>query len=150
MAQLEQVLFNLYMNAVQAMPEEGILSIMCQVIQTNAAKHVHARPNKNTPLTFGEPIGIYSDRQQWLEIAVSDTGVGIAPDQLERIFQPFFTTKAHGIGLGLPITRRLIEDHRGHILVESQLGYGATISVRLPMNERQITLKRLLKRGRTL
>jgi len=64
---------------------------------------------------------------------VSDTGVGISADALERIFQPFFTTKAHGIGLGLPITRRLVEDHHGYLLVESQLGYGATISVRLPL-----------------
>ena len=71
--------------------------------------------------------------QQWLELVVSDTGVGIATDQLEHIFQPFYTTKAHGIGLGLPITRRLIEDHGGQIRIESQLGYGATVSVRLPL-----------------
>ncbi len=71
-----------------------------------------------------------------LELSVSDTGVGIATDQLERIFQPFFTTKAHGIGLGLPITRRLIEDHQGHLIVQSQFGYGAMISMRLPMEHR--------------
>ena len=64
---------------------------------------------------------------------MSDTGEGIAQENLERIFQPFHTTRAHGIGLDLPITRRLIEDHHGHILVESQLGYGTTISVRLPL-----------------
>ncbi len=70
---------------------------------------------------------------QWLELTVSDTGPGIAPDQAERIFQPFFTTKAHGIGLGLAITRRLVEDHGGYIRVGGQFGYGATISVRLPL-----------------
>jgi len=104
-AQIEQVLFNLYMNALQAMPDGGVLTISCQAVSG------------------------------WLEFSVSDTGVGIPPDQLERIFQPFFTTKAHGIGLGLPITRRLIEDHHGQLLVESQFGYGTTITVRLPCSE---------------
>jgi PAS domain S-box-containing protein len=104
-AQVEQVLFNLYLNAVQAMPDGGVLSISCQEIP------------------------------DWIELIVSDSGVGISPDQLEHIFQPFFTTKAHGIGLGLPITRRLVEDHHGYIFVESQLGYGTTITVKLPLME---------------
>jgi signal transduction histidine kinase len=52
---------------------------------------------------------------------------------VERMFQPFFTTKAHGIGLGLAITRRLIEDHGGSIQVQGRYGDGATISVRLPI-----------------
>ncbi|MGH2481296.1 MAG: ATP-binding protein, partial [Ktedonobacteraceae bacterium] len=75
------------------------------------------------------------EQRTFVEISVSDTGSGIAQDDLEHIFQPFYTTKAHGIGLGLPITRRLIEDHHGSILVESQLGYGTTVSVRLPVSE---------------
>ncbi len=102
-AQIEQVLLNLCINALQAMSDGGILTISCQI-----------RP----------AIG--------LEITVSDTGTGIAPDQLERIFQPFYTTKAHGIGLGLPISRRLIEDHRGRLYGESQLGFGATFTLLLP------------------
>ena len=108
-AQMEQVLFNLFTNALQAMPEGGILSVSCHVASEDQG-------------------------QQWLELAVSDTGVGIQPNQQERIFQPFFTTKAHGIGLGLPITRRLIEDHRGMMKVESQLGYGARFIIRLPLD----------------
>ena len=104
-AQMEQVLTNLFLNALQAMPDGGILTVSCQVAQ-----------------------------QKWLELTVSDTGVGMSQDMLARIFQPFYTTKAHGIGLGLPITRRLIEDHRGSILVESQLGYGTTVIVRLPLD----------------
>lgn len=85
-------------------------------------------------LVVGMPAGIVDEHQKWLELTVSDTGVGIAPDQLERIFQPFFTTKAHGIGLGLPITRRLVEDHRGYIVIQSEPGHGATLSVRLPLS----------------
>jgi signal transduction histidine kinase len=128
--QMEQVLFNLYMNALQAMPDGGTLTITCQIHAAPAKKH-----DSRQPIAFGVPIGIFADKQQWLELSVSDTGMGITPEQLERLFQPFFTTKAHGIGLGLPITRRLVEDHRGHLLVESQPGNGATFSIRLPIIE---------------
>ncbi len=115
-AQMEQVLFNLFTNAIQAMPDGGILTVTCRGI---------TRVN-------GEP-----DAGQWLEFSVSDTGSGITPDQRERIFQPFFTTRAHGIGLGLSITRRLIEDHRGSIQVESQPGCGATFTLRLPVEDQE-------------
>ncbi len=130
-AQIEQVLFNLYMNAVQAMTDGGVLTVACQVIPVTQASHHPA----NTASSGSAVLGSYHGQHAWLELSVSDTGNGIAPELVERIFQPFFTTKAHGIGLGLPITRRLIEDHHGCLLVESQLGYGATFSVRLPLNE---------------
>ncbi|MBV9615733.1 MAG: PAS domain S-box protein [Ktedonobacteraceae bacterium] len=140
-AQMEQVLLNLYMNAIQAMPDGGILTVACHLISKEQALH-EARGRQSAPACLsageaGEP-GIYMQpgcgkEQQWLELAVSDTGPGIAPDQAERIFQPFFTTRAHGIGLGLAITRRLVEDHGGYIWVGGHFGYGATISVRLPL-----------------
>jgi signal transduction histidine kinase len=132
-AQMEQVLFNLYTNALQAMTEGGVLSVSCQVVYTEKATPLPISHAKEVAIEFGTPIGFYRDQQCWLELAVSDTGVGITAEQLKRIFQPFFTTKAHGIGLGLPITRRLIEDHHGHLLVKSQSGHGATFSVRLPL-----------------
>lgn len=103
MGQMEQVLINLCTNAIQAMPDGGVLTVSCHK---------------------------YND--DWIDIAIGDTGMGIPPQQAERIFQPFFTTKAHGIGLGLAITRRLVEDHGGSIHVEGQPGSGATIIVRLP------------------
>jgi PAS domain S-box-containing protein len=143
MAQMEQVLLNLYMNALQAMPDGGILTVSCHSISTeHAISEVEAAAVIQSQLSAD---GLYSTLtnkhkrkdepvvQQWLEIAVSDTGVGIPPDQLGRIFQPFFTTRAHGIGLGLAITRRLIEDHGGYIRVEGHFGYGATVMVRLPL-----------------
>src|SRR2546421_6790732 len=138
MAQMEQVLFNLYMNAIQAMPEGGILTVLCQVIPDDTRTYSDTQREQGRLFEFGEPIGaidVDEYSKSWLELSVSDTGIGITPDQLEHIFQPFFTTKAHGIGLGLPITRRLVEDHRGHLLVESRPGYGTTISVRLPISE---------------
>jgi signal transduction histidine kinase len=131
-AQIEQVLFNLYTNALQAMPDGGILTITCQVVATEAAPK---NRDNSQPLAFGVPIGVYTNKQEWLELSVGDSGVGIGPEQLEHLFQPFFTTKAHGIGLGLPITRRLVEDHKGHLLVQSQIELGATFSVRLPIPE---------------
>ncbi|MDQ2904608.1 MAG: ATP-binding protein [Chloroflexota bacterium] len=166
-AQVEQVLFNLYTNAVQAMGEGGVLTVSFQVV--HAATPDHGAEEANTQATdaleeqalppstvsTGTPVRkvreasgafenpsmpaqeVYQEQHEWLEIAVSDTGVGIPPDQLGLIFQPFFTTKAHGIGLGLPITQRLIEDHQGHIVVQSRLGYGATFSVRLPLSATQ-------------
>src|SRR6266566_8480224 len=135
MSQMELVLFNLYMNAVQAMPDGGILTITCQCISTATASYSHIKQQEEKAIGFGKPIGVYSEQRCWLELIVKDTGTGIALDQLERIFQPFFTTKAHGIGLGLPITRRLIEDHRGHMIIESEPGCGTSIAVRLPIEE---------------
>lgn len=113
-AQIEQILLNLCINALQAMHEGGILTVSCQIRQVPATDLLTRVSN-------------------WLEITVSDTGTGIAPDQGERIFQPFYTTKAHGIGLGLPISRRLVEDHHGTLTVESRPGYGATFTIQLPL-----------------
>lgn len=121
--QMEQVLMNLMLNAIHAMPDGGLLTVSCQIVHTTSTPSSAA----------GRHIIPSHEQQSYLEISVSDTGIGIVPSELDRIFQPFFTTKAHGIGLGLPITRRLIEDHSGSILVQSQPGYGATFIVRLPL-----------------
>lgn len=115
--QIEQVLLNLFLNALQAMPTGGVLSVSCHLL--------------SLPTSGSEPGA--ENQQDWLELLIDDTGEGISREALARIFQPFYTTRAHGIGLGLSITRRLIEDHHGTILVESQLGYGTTVAVRLPL-----------------
>ncbi len=134
MAQMEQVLLNLYMNAIQAMPDGGILTITCHEIP---CAQPAARDSASADACESAPGGAQRERKdeptRWLEISVSDTGGGIPPDQVESVFQPFFTTKAHGIGLGLAITRRLIEDHGGQIQMEGHYGYGATVTVRLPL-----------------
>jgi signal transduction histidine kinase len=64
--------------------------------------------------------------------SVRDTGMGLAPAALERLFDPFFTTKPHGTGLGLPITRRIVQEHRGVITVASELNNGTTFTLLLP------------------
>ncbi|HEX4206849.1 MAG TPA: ATP-binding protein [Ktedonobacteraceae bacterium] len=138
--QMEQVLWNIVMNALQAMPDGGILTVTCRELPAEQALLSATDPPPATQGRFATDAGQPKRRQQapspasqWVEVVISDTGMGIPPDQLERIFQPFFTTKAHGIGLGLAITRRLIEDHGGYIRVDGQFGYGTSIAVRLPV-----------------
>lgn len=69
----------------------------------------------------------------WILITVRDTGVGIPPEDLDKLFEPLFTTKATGIGLGLALVKTLVEGHGGNIGVESEMGKGSTFTVRLPM-----------------
>ena len=111
--QIEQILLNLVINARQAMSNGGRLRID---LRTNA-------------------------KTQMAEIRVSDSGVGIAPDQLRLIFEPFYTTKepdehGHGgTGLGLSVCRQIIEQHHGRIRVESVVGKGSTFTIKLPINQ---------------
>lgn len=103
--QMDQVIRNLCMNAVQAMPQGGRIRI-----------DTRCHP-----------------RQQLVLMEISDTGPGIPPNALDTIFQPFFTTKAKGAGLGLPIVRKIVESHGGAIEVRSTLGRGTTFTVSLPL-----------------
>jgi signal transduction histidine kinase len=104
--QLRQVFLNVILNAIQAMPQGGEL----KVVTRTRADHVF----------------------DGVEIVVSDTGVGIPRHQIERIFQPFFTTKEEGTGLGLAITYGIVREHNGRIDVESAVGRGTTFRIFLP------------------
>jgi signal transduction histidine kinase len=68
------------------------------------------------------------------EIRFRDTGPGIDPEVLQQVFEPFYTTKTDGTGLGLAVTKRIIENHDGTLSIESEPGAGATVVVRLPMS----------------
>jgi signal transduction histidine kinase len=100
--QIKTCFSNLMINAVQAMPEGGALDVT-----------VH--PNESN-----------------LHIEFADTGVGIAPENLAQIFEPYYSTKDTGIGLGLPLTKKIIEEHGGQISVASEPGKGTTFTVTLP------------------
>jgi len=76
----------------------------------------------------------------WCEIVIQDTGCGISPESLDKMFNPFFTTKTSGTGLGLAIVDRIIEDHGGIIDVESETGRGTKFRIRLPMLEEAASL----------
>jgi two-component system, sporulation sensor kinase E len=105
--QMKQVLVNLIKNAMQAMTRGGELTL-----QTSSAG-------------------------DWVWVGVSDTGGGIAPDKMNHIFEPFYTTKKKGTGLGLMIVQRIVRQHGGHIELESRVGQGTTFRIRLPLHERQ-------------
>jgi len=100
--QIRQALQNLISNAIQAMPEGGKLSIRT-----------------------------YLD-QKYVTISISDTGEGISKENLDKVFQPLFTTKQKGIGLGLTVTKRLVEANAGRIEVNSKKGEGSTFFLRFP------------------
>ena len=100
---IKQVFLNLYLNAIGAMEGGGILS-----------------------------VALLSMTDRRIRIEVRDTGVGIDPKNLDRIFDPYFTTKSSGTGLGLAIVQKIIEAHRGEIQVASTPGLGTTVSVILP------------------
>jgi len=100
--QLEQVLLNLLLNAVQAMPEGGVIEIGA---------------------SWAEGL---------LEVSVSDTGPGVPKASRANLFEPFFTTKANGIGLGLSLAKKVVEQHRGSIALKDRPGAGTTVAIRLP------------------
>jgi signal transduction histidine kinase len=68
-----------------------------------------------------------------IRVTITDTGQGIPPERLSRIFDPFYTTKEKGLGLGMAITHRIVEDHKGTIDVQSQVGLGSTFIIHLPL-----------------
>lgn len=68
-----------------------------------------------------------------VEVMISDSGSGIPPGQMEKIFNYYYTTKEKGVGLGLPIAHRIIEAHRGQLRIESQVGSGTKVTVKLPV-----------------
>ena len=100
---LTQCLLNLYINAIQAMGDGGTLTVKCAV-----------------------------DRAKNVSITVSDSGQGITPDHLSKIFDPYYTTKKKGTGLGLAIVHKIIEAHQGHIEVNSTIGEGTSFLMMIP------------------
>jgi len=71
-----------------------------------------------------------------LLMIIGDTGSGMTPDQIKRIFEPFSTTKSRGLGLGMSYAQKIIQQHGGHIVVQSQPGKGTEVTIELPANER--------------
>lgn len=104
---LKQIYVNLISNAIQAMPDGGSLTITA------------------------------ATREGFLRIAFTDTGIGISPEEKERIFDPFHTSRAEGTGLGLSIVHRIVDAHNGYITAESEPGAGSTFTVGLPLARRR-------------
>lgn len=107
--QMRQVAINLILNAGGAMQEGGVLEVSTEV-----------------------------GAEQTVKITFRDSGNGIPPENLEKIFEPFYTTKARGTGLGLAITRQIVEMHHGEISIESTIGKGTTVTVTLPIDYEEL------------
>ena len=106
-AQLQQVVMNLLLNALEAMEFNGALAISTEVDKKNS-------------------------HQPSLKIIIQDNGAGIARENLDRVFEPFFTTKKNGTGLGLAISQRVAWEHHGKIEAQSEIGKGSIFTVSLP------------------
>jgi len=106
--QIRQVLWNLLLNAAQAMPRGGTLAVSAR----------------------GRTRG---DGKTWMSLEVRDTGHGIPQENLARVFDPFFTGRANGTGLGLAVVHRIVENHQGKIRVSSEVGKGTAFRIDLPL-----------------
>jgi len=107
--QVQQVVTNLLINSMDAMEKTGVLTVKTQRERASGGECVR--------------------------VMITDTGIGIPDDELVKIFQPFFSTKQKGTGMGLAICRRIVNDHDGEIVVESRKNEGTTFSVLLPLPE---------------
>jgi len=141
--QLRQVFLNLILNAVQAMPGGGSITIATrridggQFVKSSTSQLGRTRaPGSADELTNGQSDHSTNGPAEggWVEVAVTDTGPGIPPAILKEIFTPFVTSKRRGTGLGLSVSRRIVEDHGGRITAESPPGQGATFRVLLPLD----------------
>jgi signal transduction histidine kinase len=108
--QMKQAFYNLIRNAIQAMPKGGTLTI----------------------------AGSFNDYE--VRIAFEDTGKGISAEHMGNLFQPFFTTRKTGTGLGLLIVRRIIREHGGEIDIESREGKGTRVALFLPLVEKKMRM----------
>ena len=118
--QMSQVIHNLIINAEQAMPEGGIIHVLAE----------------NT--TVHEKSGIPLKAGRYVRITVSDTGVGIPEKYLAKIFDPYFTTKAEGSGLGLASVYSIIKNHDGYISVTSRVGDRTSFLIYLPASQKEV------------
>ena len=115
---ISQVFLNIIQNALQAMPEGGTLNIAT------------AYNDKDTSDLKDDVEGTF--QKGTAKITFSDTGMGIAKENIDKLFEPFFTTRSKGTGLGLAISYRIVKEHGGHIRIRSETGKGTTFVVCLP------------------
>jgi len=115
--QISQVIQNIVLNAKDAMPEGGSIEIVCDNYRCSAQDHLGLAPG------------------DYVLISIRDTGTGIPPEIIDKIFDPYFTASEHGQGLGLAVTRSIIAKHGGHVGVESKVGEGSVFTIYLPVSE---------------
>jgi len=122
--QMNQVINNIVINAEQSMPDGGLIKICAQRLAINAEDAL--------PLEAGD----------YVRISIADHGVGIPKEYLQRVFDPYFTTKQKGSGLGLATSYSIVQKHNGHMTVESQMGVGTTFHIYLPASPKEIIIEK--------
>ncbi|MFH1563597.1 MAG: ATP-binding protein [Nitrospirota bacterium] len=122
--QISQVTNNLIINANQAMPEGGTIDVQ--------AENLIVEKEQGIPISEGK----------YIKISIKDEGIGIAKEHLTKIFDPYFTTKQKGSGLGLATAFSIIQQHNGYIAVESELGAGTCFTIFLPATEEKIAIRK--------
>ena len=125
--QISQVLNNLLINARHSMPSGGTVTIK--------AENEFIADNSPMPVESGN----------YIKLTIKDRGAGISAENIDRIFDPYFTTKGEGSGLGLATSYIIIKKHKGHIYVESELGKGTSFYIYLPANSEKISRKNRAK-----
>jgi two-component system cell cycle sensor histidine kinase/response regulator CckA len=127
--QISQVISNLIINASQAMPEGGMIKARAENIAVDA--------EQGLPLKEG----------RYMKISIEDQGIGIPKDHLQKIFDPYFTTKQKGSGLGLATAYSIVRRHDGCIQVKSELGVGSTFHIYLPASSKEALIEKELREG---
>jgi len=117
--QISQVIQNIVLNSRHAMPKGGNIAIVCENV-----------------LPADDPFSLLDPETLYVKIRIQDSGIGIHADLLDKIFDPYFSTKQEGSGLGLAITHSIINKHHGHILVNSEQGKGTEFIIYLPATSR--------------
>ncbi len=130
--QINQVMQNLLMNAIHAMPHGGSITIRAENIQLSDPD-----VRSSLPLSAGP----------YVKVTITDEGIGIAEDHLPKIFEPYFTTKSAGHGLGLASTYAIIKKHAGHVAVDSQVGGGTTFTLYFPASPKATSSPKSLNLG---
>jgi len=124
LGQISQVINNIVINANQAMPEAGIIRITADNLVLEQGCGMQVKPGR------------------YIRISIKDQGTGIAKKDLSKIFDPYFTTKNEGSGLGLAAAYSIIKKHNGHISVNSSLGAGTTFDIYLPASDKAVPKKK--------
>jgi len=122
--QISQVINNVAQNADQAMPAGGVLRVHAENFQL-----------------MSDSVGLGLRAGRWVRIAIQDQGIGIAEEYVKKIFDPYFTTKPKGSGLGLATAYSIIKNHHGVIAVDSQPGEGSTFTICLPASDNELKVQ---------
>jgi signal transduction histidine kinase/CheY-like chemotaxis protein len=122
--QIEQVLLNIYVNALHAMPDGGDL-----ICETHSVEF-----DQKNGLSYPVPAGSY------VKISITDTGIGMTEEVMQKVFDPFFTTKerGRGTGLGLASAYGIVNNHGGFIMADSKVGHGSTFTIYLPRSRKEV------------